>query len=485
MQTWLTSAEGGMQPSTARLAVHPHPDVRIVVHPDRPRQTLRGIGGALTQASAFALESLSATRRDEVLQALFHPERSAYSLVRTHVASCDFSTHSYTYAPREDPQLADFSIDVDRTNGHLALLHDAAAVPGAAFDLIASPWTAPPWMKDTRLYFDPAQQRGGRLLEAHHDTFARYLVRYVQEMHAEGLTIWALTPLNEPHGNRGSWESMEMPPEQQAALLQILDERLQQAGLDTRVLIYDQNRPGALDYAIPVLGSATVAPRVLGTAVHWYDSTFRVFESQLEELHARFPDHEIMQTEGCIDNVFGLDDDRGPSAALPWWTDESWYWRKEATDWGWDHEENPERDHPRYAPAFRYARDLVGGLAHWLTGWVDWNVVLDKRGGPNHVGNFCVAPILIDGERDEVYYTPLFHLMEQVSRHTRPGAVVFETEPRPAEGLWVVALRNPGGDRVVHMFNEGSVARRCHVSFDGPEVELVCPPASLRTLVLP
>lgn len=481
----LITAASGERLAALPVSTAPSEDdaaARVVVHLDQPRQAVHGVGGSLTQASAAALARISPHKRAEVLRSLFSPARAAYSLVRTHIGSCDFSTHSYVYVENDEPSLSSFSVSADEDNGLLDLIHDAQAVPGADFKIIASPWTAPPFMKDNGALFDPHSRRGGTLLEAHHDTFARYVSRYLTAYRDRGIPIWAVTPVNEPHGNQGTWESMEMSPGQQAAYVQVLGQTLRADGHEVRILIYDQNRAGVLDFAGPILDDEAARPWVGGTAVHWYDSTFRVYGDKLEQLHEAHPDVPILQTEGCIDNVFGRHADRGPDAPTPWWLDDAWFWRKEATDWGWDWLDDTS-DHPRYAPAFRYARDIVGCLAHRVTSWVDWNIVLDRRGGPNHVGNFCLAPILVDGDTDTVYYTPLHSIMEQVSRYTRPGAVVRATEVEGPEGLWVSAHVNPDGCRVVHLFNETAHEVRCHLTLGTAAAGLTCAPSSIVTLI--
>jgi glucosylceramidase len=485
MDALLTSAAGDAQRvvSLADLAPPAPPAAPpLRVREDRPRQNLWGVGSSLTQASASALTSLTPSARAEVLRRAFAPDEAAFSLVRTHIGSCDFSTSSYCYAPEPDPALRGFSLDVDRGNGLLDLLRDARDVPGAAFRLIASPWTAPPWMKDNGRFHEPEARRGGRLLPEHHETFALYTARYVEEMAAEGLDIWALTPVNEPHGNQGTWESMEMDPPEQAAYVATLGRVLAERGLSPRILVYDQNRKGMQEFADGVFSDPAAASHAWGTAVHWYDSTFRVYEDELEALHAAWPDRPIIQTEGCIDNVFSHGEDKGPDAPTPWWRDDGWYWRKVATDWGWDWAPDPEVDHPPYAAAFRYARDLVGGLAHRLAGWVDWNLVLDRHGGPNHVGNFCLAPILVDG--DAVYVTPLFHVLSQVSRTAPPGAVVLTLEGALPVGLWAVAIRAPDGTRAVHLFNETEASIDVPLSWGEDAVSVRCPACALLTLRL-
>ena len=435
----------------------------ITVYPDRERQVFHGVGGSLTQASAAALGKLSPEKRAEVLAAYFGPDGAGYALSRVHVGSSDFSEDSYDYTADDDPSLAGFSIEKDRQNGLLELITDAQAVRGASFRIVASPWTAPPWMKDNGKYYDPAQQRGGRLLVDHYDTFARYFVAYLQAYREAGVDIWALTPVNEPMGNGGNWESMEMSPEEQRDFIRVLGPRLKEANLETPILIFDQNRAEMPDYTRVIFGDEIASPFAYGTAVHWYSSTFRVYEEVLDAQHELYPDKVIIHTEGTIDSVSAeascnqqcLQPPCGCEELYAWWQDDAWYWEKEATDWGWDWAQNREVDHPMYAPAFRYARDLVVGMGHWLAGWIDWNIVLDKRGGPNHVNNFCLAPVMVDGDTDTVYYTPLFYVVKQISRHSRPGGVVLETGVEGPVGLHASAIRNPDGTIAVHVFNGG------------------------------
>ncbi len=486
MKLLLTSAHGHAQAQVepAALSVPAARRARVTVDPARPRQEIIGIGTALTQASAVALSTLPVGARAQVLADAFGPAGGGFSVVRTPIGSCDFSTSSYCYAPDADPSLAAFSLQVDDDNGHLDLLRDAAAAPGADFRLIASPWTAPPWMKDNGRFFDTAAGRGGRLLPEHHDSFARYTARYCEEMAARGLPVWGLTPVNEPVGNSGAWESMEMSPAEQTAYVATLGRVLRARGLHPRILVYDQNRRHMRDYTDLLFSYPASAPHAWGTAVHWYDSTFRVYEDELDALHAAWPDRAIVQTEGCIDSVYPRGEPRGPGAPTPWWRDDAWFWRKEARDWGWSWAPEPERsrDHPPYAPAFRYARDLVGGLGHWLSGWVDWNLVLTRHGGPNHVGNYCLAPVLVDG--DQVYRTPLFDILCQVSRTTRPGAVAVHVDLQGPPGLWAAALVGPRGEHVLHLFNEAEDAVEVALRFGGRHTSLTCPSAALLTAVM-
>ncbi|MEO1172282.1 MAG: glycoside hydrolase family 30 beta sandwich domain-containing protein, partial [Myxococcota bacterium] len=462
------------------------PTAHIQVFADQPRQVFLGVGGSLTQASAAALSTLSEEKRKEVLAAYFGAEGAAYGLSRTHIGSSDFSQYSYSHSPSPDT----FSIDEDRRNGLLALIQDARASAGADFKLIASPWTAPPWMKDNNQFFDPVGRRGGRLLKEYYRAYAEYFVNTIQAYAHEGIPVWAVTPVNEPNGNAGSWESMDMSPEEQREVVLEISRAFKAADIESEILIFDQNRAEMAEFTSVILADPSSAPAVLGTAVHWYNSTFRVYEDVLEAQHALYPDKLIVQTEGTVDSLAHplscagtcLQEPCGCEELYAWWKNDAWYWAPVATDWGWDWAENREVDHPKYAPAMRYARDLVVGVGHWLSGWVDWNIVLDKRGGPNHVENYCLAPVLVDD--DEVYYTPIYYVLAQFSRHSRPGAQVLTTVVSGAAGLAATALLNPDGSLAVHVFNESGATVPYRMTLGNDEIEVEVPDKALQTVIV-
>ena len=147
----------------------------------------------------------------------------------------------------------------------------------------------------------------------------------------------------------------------------------------------------------------------------------------LKELMQNFLIKAIIHTEGCIDDL-GKD---APGGILDphrfketeWFDNDSFWWNENATDWAYSATWQAVimEDHPIYTPVHRYARNIIVSINHWLRGWIDWNVVLDQRGGPNHVGNFCGAPIMIDTESKQVYYTPIYYILAQFSRTIRPG----------------------------------------------------------------
>ena len=176
------------------------------------------------------------------------------------------------------------------------------------------------------------------------------------------------------------------------------------------------------------------AKYVDGAAVHWYESTFKVYEDVFDRVHEKYPDYSIIHTEGCIDDL-GKDAPKGVTdpegfKEKNWFNNDSFWWNDNASDWGYTvpWEGVKAEDHPIYTPVHRYARNIIVSLNHWLNGWIDWNIVLDSQGGPNHVGNFCGAPIMIDTENGQVYYTPIFYILAQFSKTIRPSDRVVRTE---------------------------------------------------------
>ncbi len=446
--------------------------VRIRIDPEDRRQEILGIGGALTESSGYALGQIEAAKRREVLERYFGSEGAGYSMVRVPVASCDFSTGSYTYAPvAGDTELEHFSIERDR-RWVLPLIEDARAASTGGFRILASPWTAPPWMKDNNAYF------GGRLKPEHYGTFADYWVRYLRAYQREGIDIWGITPLNEPLGNGSQWESMEFSPKEMAQFIgDNLGPALEEAGLDPELYIFDQNRDEVIEWAELLLHDEKVRKYSDGVAVHWYSHTTDPLPGVLDELRERFAGFPVIHSEGCIDAM-------GNDEAHRSWLEDDWYWRAEATDWGYYFApEDKKQDHPKYRPFYRYTRDILVGLNHGMAGWIDWNIVLDFDGGPNHADNFCGAPVLVDGETNSVYYTPLYYAVAHFSRFIRPGSVVLGSEVSQ-EGLLCLAAENPDGSRVAVVFNPTGEPVPYTLSMDGKVNRLKISAQGLQTIVM-
>ncbi len=431
-------------------------------------QTITGFGGSFTEASAYLLNQLSEENRNKILQAYFGESGARYSLTRTHMNSCDFSLSNYSYAAVEgDMELEHFTIAEDMDD-IIPMIKDAQAISKEGFKILSSPWTAPPWMKDNKDW------RGGKLLPEYYDTWALFFSKYVEAYKKQGIAIWGFTVENEPLGNDNNWESMHYTPEEMNDFVKNhLGPKLEANGHDVKILGYDQNRDHALKTWVDIMYDDPEANAYYdGTAVHWYASTYDYFPEALQYAHSKAPDKHLIQTEACVD------------AEVPKWQDDEWYWVKEATDWGWDWAPAEKKYlHPKYAPSFRYARDIIGSLNNWVDGWIDWNMVLDRQGGPNWFENWCVAPVIVAPELDEVYFTPIFYVMTHFSRFIRPDAVRIGFENSDDE-LMVTAIQNPDGGIVLIVFNQTEQAKEIELALGEVTTEFSISAKAIQTILL-
>ena len=491
----------------------------VIVRPDIVKQTITGIGSSFTESSAFVLAHLDKKQRLEVMDKVFSERGANFSLTRTPIGATDFSVDGkYSYAEvSDDKNLEHFSIapDLDgftaaeypgikdETFDLLPMIKEALAIKSAQDDknlrIIASAWTAPPWMKDIDDWYLPPtpendyQGTGGDLKPQYVQTYADYIALYLDAYHAEGVDVWGLTPVNEPHGNSGQWESMHFTPASQNEFIKnYLGPTLQARDHgDTKLLIYDQNRDGLEDWTDMIFGDPETAPFVHGAAVHWYESTYKVNEEVLDRVHEKFPAFSIIHTEGTIDDL-GKD---APGGVLDpvrfkesgWFDNDDFWWNANATDWAYTATWAPNNeDHPIYTPVHRYARNIIVSLNHWMDGWIDWNIVLDRNGGPNHVGNFCGAPIMIDVESGQIYYTPIYYVLAQFSRTIRPGDKAVQADKK-LEGLDDDALHasatvNSDGLLSVQLLNTTKEPIRYSLQIGSQNAPLDIPANSLQTV---
>ncbi|MEM0542625.1 glycoside hydrolase family 30 protein [Flavobacterium sp. j3] len=440
----------------------------IAINPKQKFQTITGFGGSFTEASAFLLNRLSKENRKKILDAYFSEEGANYSLTRTHIASCDFSLSNYTYAKVEnDMTLQHFTIEDDKSD-LIPMILEAKAISKGGFKIISSPWTCPPWMKDNKNYV------GGKLLPQFNDVFSLYFSKYLEAYKKEGIDIWGVTVINEPHGNGNNWESTLFSPEEMTLFVQNhLGPKLEKDGWkDVKIFGYDQNRAGLPEWVDAMFKNEATSKYFAGTAIHWYESTYDYFAKELQYAHKKAPNKYLIETEGCVDSE------------IPHWQDDAWYWKKEATDWGWDWASEKEKHlHPKYAPVNRYANDIIGCLNNWVDGWIDWNMVLDRQGGPNWFKNWCVAPIIVDPDKDEVYFTPLYYTMAHFSKFMRPGATKIGCTINSKEVV-TTAVQNPDGSVAVAIFNPSEVKQSIEIQLNNQKEMISIDAKALQTVVI-
>jgi len=358
--------------------------VSLIVDPEKTYQTFLGIGGAITDASAEVFAKLSPKKQQEFLIAYYDKSKGiGYSLARTNIHSCDFSSESYTYVQEGDKDLKTFNIDHDKKY-RIPLIKKAIETAGGKLTLFASPWSPPAFMKDNNDILN-----GGVLLPEFAQSWANYYAKFIKEYEKEGILVWGLTIQNEPMAQQ-RWESCIYTPEAERDFLKnFLGPTLEKEGLGSKnIIIWDHNRGDMLvKRANLVFSDPAVSKYVWGIGFHWYETWnggTPKFES-VAEVHNAFPDKNLIFTEGCIE--------RFDAGKFQFWGN-----------------------------AERYGINMINDFNNGTVGWTDWNILLDQNGGPNHVGNFCFAPIHADILKDELIYTPMYYYIGHLSKFIRPNA---------------------------------------------------------------
>jgi len=425
----------------AELTLLPEPGQAphfVNVDASRRFQTIEGFGGAFTEAAAVTLDKLPAARQAEVLRAYFDPAAGhGYTLCRTHMTSCDFSAGNYTYDEvPDDEDLVHFSVERDH-NTLLPLIKSAFQIAGGSIKLMATPWSPPSWMKTNGRMI-----QGGKVKPESRSAWANYYCRYVEEYGREGIPIWGLSVQNEVEATQ-TWESCLYSAEEERDFVRdYLGPALQREGLtNIRLLVFDHNRDHMLEHAKVIFADPQAAQYVWGTAFHWYVGDW--FEN-VQKLHDAYPEKQLLFTEGCQEG--------GPHLG----------------EWGLGE---------------RYARSMINDLNRWTVGWIDWNIILDETGGPNHVGNYCSAPIMIDTRSAEILYQSSYYYIGHFSRYIRPGPRRIACAS-DSEVLETTAFLNADGQIAVVVLNRSSQSVPFALCIEGQSAFTESLPNSIATFLL-
>ncbi|MGZ4979738.1 MAG: glycoside hydrolase family 30 protein [Methylobacter sp.] len=400
-------------------------------------QEIQGFGGAFTEAAAVTLDKMPSHLRQEVLEAYFSPDAgNAYSLCRTHINSCDFSLGNYAYTEVDgDVELKHFSIEHDR-QALIPMIREAIDLSGGKLKLFASPWSPPAWMKTNGM-----MNNGGKLKPEYRKAWADYYVRYIQEYGQEGIPIWGLTVQNEPEATQ-TWDSCIYTGEEERDFVRdYLGPTLDDAGLgNVKVIVWDHNRDRLFERAKAVLDDPKAAHYVWGVGFHWYCGDH--FDN-VQLTHEAYPDKHLIFTEGC--------QECGPHLG------------------SWDTGE-------------RYAHSMINDLNRWTEAWVDWNMVLDETGGPNHVNNFCSAPIIADTKAGEIRYQSSYYYIGHFSRFIRPGARRVACA-KTLDSLEAIAFLNSDGAVAVVVLNRTEQAIDFVLKSEGLQAKTSIPARGIKTFL--
>ena len=354
----------------------------IKIHKENLKQTVLGFGGSFTESSASIYHDLSQTKKDEIIEAYFGETGNNYSIGRTHINSCDFSLENYAHCETPgDIDLKNFSISRNKKD-LIPFIKDALRLTKNKFRIMASPWSPPSWMKT-----NGQMNEGGKLKEKYKSAWADYYCKFIEFYHGEEVPIWGLSVQNEPEAKQ-TWDSCLYTAEEERDFIKyFLGPSLERHNLlDKKVIIWDHNRDMMVERARTVLRDPEAAKFVWGTGFHWYCGDH--FDN-VQKVHDEFPDKNLIFTEGCQEG--------GPHLG------------------SWDLGE-------------RYATSIINDLNRWTVAWLDWNLILNTQGGPNHVGNYCSAPMIVDTNTQEILYQSSYYYIGHFSRFIKQGDSILEIE---------------------------------------------------------
>jgi glucosylceramidase len=398
-------------------------------------QEMDGFGYTLTSGSAELINNMSAEAKSNLLTELFgNGENSIHvSYLRLSIGASDLSTHVYTYddvpAGQTDPDLNNFSLDPDKS-ALIPLLKEIIAI-NPDIKIIAAPWTAPVWMKDN------LNSVGGSLKPEYYRPYAKYFAKYVLAMKAEGITITAITPQNEPL-NPNNNPSLVMDAAQQTDFIKNhLGPAFQTASIATKIILYDHNcdKP---DYPLAILNDPAAKAFVDGSAFHLYAGNI----TALSQVHNAHPDKNVYFTEQYTANTSEFAGD------LQW-----------------------------------HLKNLViGAPRNWSRTVFEWNLANDINFGPHTEGGCttCKGALTINGsavKRNVAYY-----IIAHISKFVPPGSVRIQSNITGS--LQNVAFKTPTGQKILIVLNEGSASSLFNITFNGKSAPATLPAGGVATYVV-
>lgn len=420
---------------------NPENEIAVYVNPDKTFQSFLGFGGAITDASAETFAKLSKKKQAEFLKAYYDKKDGiGYSLLRTTIHSSDFASGSHTYIEEGDKELKTFNVKHDEKY-RIPMIKQAIKAAGGKITTYASPWSAPAFMKDTNNML-----QGGKLLPEYNNAWATYYTKFIKAYEKAGIPIWGITVQNEPMAKQ-TWESMIYTAEEERDFLKNhLGPVMKKEGLgDKKIIVWDHNRDLIVHRVNTIMADPEAAKYVWGVGFHWYETWAggKPMYGNVAEVHNAYPNLNLLVTEATVEKF------------------------------------NAERYH--YWPnAERYGDSIINDFNSGAVAWTDWNVLLDNTGGPNHVGNFCFAPI--HENNGELIYTPTYYYIGHFSKFIRPDAKRVSAVPSRSV-LQTTSWLNADNKLATIVMNNSDAAVTYRLYIGTQETTVNIPAHAMQTLV--
>ena len=410
----------------------------INLYPSETFQAIIGFGGAFTEAAGYVLSKVSEATQQQLIRDYFSEEGLGYTMGRCPVDSCDFSLGNYSALSEGAPDdLSGFTLERDAMY-IFPMLEKATAVAGDV-KLILSPWSPPAYMKT-----NGEKNHGGELLPEFRSTWAKYLCKYIWEYKNKGYDIYAISVQNEPNANQ-KWDSCLYSPEQERDFVRdFLSVEMKQSGLDAvKIMIWDHNKERLFDRTDTICRDTSASAAVGAVGFHWYSGDH--FEA-IELVRRKYPDKDLIFTEGCIEySKFSADS--------------------------------------QLVNAQMYAHEIIGSLNAGMNAFIDWNLFLDEKGGPNHVDNLCDAPIMIDYNHGRLIYNLSYDYIGHFSRYIKPGAFRIGFS-RFTDKIEVTAFKNPDNSITAVILNRTSNDFDTFIRLNNQLAKVHLEGESITTLIL-
>ena len=411
---------------------------QLVIYPDEKETTIRGFGGAFTEAAAHTYMGLPEDKKDNLIEDLYGDSGLRYTMGRIHMNSCDFALGNYTYIEEGDETLDTFDISHDKKE-IIPMIEAATKKLGRQPVLMMAPWSPPPFMKT-----NGEMNHGGKLKSEYKELWAKYYVRFIEEYRSIGIDISFTSIQNEPMATQ-TWDSCIYTAQDEAEFVaDYLGPAMEKAGLldKMKIFVWDHNKEISYVRLKEILERKGAEKYVSGCAVHWYTGDH--FEN-LHLIKKHFPEKEIFFTEGCVE-----------------------YSRlSDASD-----VQNAEM----------YAHQMIGNLKGGITAIFDWNLIVDYKGGPNHVGNYCDAPIkaLESGKNYEKKLS--YYYIGHLTRYIKEGANLIWSS-NYTDKLDAAAFLNADGQRVVVILNKSGEELPVELREGDESTRLTLAPHSIQTVL--
>ncbi|MBR6097832.1 hypothetical protein IKP94_03750 [Candidatus Saccharibacteria bacterium] len=354
--------------------------IKVTVRPDIKLGTWQGMGGAITEATAYNFSKLSPQKRRKLIDAYFGRSGLDYRWIRVGIGSNDFCLKPYQYTYR--PSLKDFSIDHDKK----WVIPMLKSIKKPRLNIVASPWSPPAFMKTTFM-----QRFGGHLKPWHYGTYAKYIHKWLDAYRSEGIKVNYLTPQNEPHAIQ-IWESCLYSFRAQRRLAyKYLAKEL--ANTKTQLLLWDHNKKNLTNIADHLFNGKYVTKygskeKIAGLCYHWYTGTF---PDEMWQVRQKYPDIMLLSSEMCV----------GFSPYDPA------YWATAA---------NP------------YYYEIMSDINTGASAWIDWNMLLDWQGGPSYCKNYVKSPVILNEKGDDFILTPIYDALKKFAKLFPVGSRVIRCE---------------------------------------------------------